>query len=137
MVIFGPDRDLCAACRYKFALGSERVPCPECGSAARTFIRDLAEELPPLRDAVSYMQRRPGFPGLLVSAIERYKTSRRGVPAHEHLIIDRSDPDKSVKTHFLEEQQPDGSWAPVPGHDPEVVEWPAKTPRPDPPHDQP
>jgi len=78
--------------------------------------------------ALSFAQRRPGFPGILLKAVERWKVSALGRPAHERLIVDRSDPAKTVKRHFVEEMQPDGSWKPVPGHDPEIVEWPAKTP---------
>jgi hypothetical protein len=53
----------------------------------------------------------------------RVKRSFHGILAREILVIDRSHPEKTVKTHHVEERQPDGSWKTV--HD-ERVEYPAK-----------
>ena len=69
-------------------------------------------------------QRRPGFPGgWMVSIKDRIKRSFHGILAKEKLVIDRSHPEKTIKTHHVEERQPDGSWKTV--HD-EHVEWEAK-----------
>jgi len=71
-------------------------------------------------------QERPGFPGWLLDMVDRFKFSRAGVDAHEVLVIDRSDPDKTVKTHRVEELL-DGQWETRHQH---REEWPAKTKRP-------
>lgn len=55
-------------------------------------------------------QRRPGFPGWLITIVNRIKRSWHGILARETLIVDRSDPHSTLKTHHVEEQQPDGTW---------------------------
>jgi transposase len=76
---------------------------------------------------LSLRQRRSGFKGSVVKLVERSKVGgRSGRPVRESLRIDRSDPTKTVKTHHVEEQRPDGTWEVV--HD-ERIESPAKTPR--------
>lgn len=79
-------------------------------------------ELPPVT-RLKAIHRRPGWPVPVTTMKHRKKISRRGLPARETLVIDRSDMNKTVKTHHVEEQQTDGSWVTV--HD-ERVEYPAK-----------
>lgn len=66
----------------------------------------------------------PGHPGPVIDHVQRNKRGgKSGQPAHEDLRFDRSDATKTVKTHHVEEQAPDGAWHTV--HD-EQVEYPAK-----------
>jgi hypothetical protein len=75
-----------------------------------------------VQEGLSLEQRRPGWPGLVRSLVSRYKRSRSGREAREVLDIDRSDMQKTVKRHHVEEFQ-DGEWNVV--HD-EHVESQAK-----------
>jgi hypothetical protein len=55
--------------------------------------------------------------------VERTKLSEFGKLARESLRLDRSESEKTVKTHRVEEHREDGSWEVV--HD-ECMEYPAK-----------
>lgn len=98
------------------------MPCPNCGGTTRIFHKDLEGHLEP-HGALRAGQRRPGFPGFVVDMKHRVKQSLGGILARERLVIDRSDPLKTVKTHHVEERQLDGSWETV--HD-EREEFEAK-----------
>lgn len=111
----------CTRCGHVYAK-DEKPPCPECGDTRRTFDKVIATTVAALA-SVSGLGRRPGFPRAFVRFVERTKVSRLGKLARESLRFDRSDRKKTVKTHHVEEQQPDGSWNVV--HD-EREEYPAK-----------
>jgi hypothetical protein len=53
---------------------------------------------------------RPGYTGRAVDMKRHRKTSAHGIPAFETLTIDRTDPNVTVKTHHVEEQQDDATW---------------------------
>jgi predicted nucleic acid-binding Zn-ribbon protein len=116
---------ICSHCGYRFPEDESRVACPNCGSTARTFHQSIEASVH-LDVSLGLRQRRPGFAGWLVKITNRIKQSFGGLPARETLVIDRSHPGKTVKTHHVEERQADGSWKSI--HD-ERVEWKAKTPR--------
>lgn len=117
----------CPECGYVYAPG-EQLPCPSCG--ARVVAKDLDPAT--VRQTASFQarQKRPRVQGWLVTVTERTKISgltRR--LTRESLRIDRSLPDKTVKTHHVEERREDGAWEVV--HD-ERIEYPADhTPRSD------
>ena len=118
----GREPITCSSCGYAFPEREPRGPCPKCGGTSRTFhklIEARAEGLASLR----VRQRRPGFPGFVIDLVQRTKRSLRGLLARESLVIDRSDPQKTLKRHFVEERQPDGSWETVENH---KDEWKAK-----------
>jgi hypothetical protein len=98
----------CSACGYVYT-GRLKPPCPDCGATAITFELTLTSRVTTL-DSLQGKQRRPGFAGALVSFTERTKLSALGNLARESLRLDRSDPEKTVKTHRVEERQEDGSW---------------------------
>ncbi len=62
-----------------------------------------------------------------MTMVSRIKHSWHAILAHEKLTIDRFDPDKTVKTHHVEERQPGGSWKTV--HDERVEYDPKRWPR--------
>jgi hypothetical protein len=76
------------------------------------------------RASLAGIHRSPGYPrGWITKFVERTKLSAFGKLARESLRLDRSEPDKTVKAHRVEEQREDGSWEVV--HD-ERIEYPAK-----------
>jgi hypothetical protein len=112
----------CSECKRPYQ-SNEDPPCPACGSSRRTFDQLNTATLR-AQASVSGVHTRQGYPrGWVTKFVERTKISRLGKLARESLRFDRSDPDKTVKTHRVEEQQADGDWKVV--HD-EEVEYPAK-----------
>lgn len=79
----------------------------------------VGEQPPPHRELVV---EQPGWKGFLRRIITRTKLSRRGRQAREVLEIDRSDAQKTVKRHHVEELE-DDEWKVV-HHEEE--EYPAK-----------
>jgi hypothetical protein len=117
----------CTKCGYDYGDG-EQPPCPTCGSTERTFPKYLTGQVGTM-GSLGGVKRRPGYPrGWVIKFVERTKLSGLGKLARESLRIDRSDPNKTVKTHRVEEQQDDGSWQLE--HD-ERKEYPAKRRPPD------
>lgn len=112
----------CSNCGYIFPEHEPRVPCSNCSSTIRIFHENL-DLILETHIGFQVRQHRSGFPGWLVTMVSRIKHSWHGILAHEKLTIDRSDPHKTVKTHHVEERQPNGSWRTV--HD-ERVEYKAK-----------
>ena len=112
---------ICSKCGRPYE-SNEQPPCPECGETRRTF-EQLVTATVTTRASVSGVHTRLGYPGWVTRFVERTKISRLGKLARESLQFDRSHPEKTVKTHRVEEQQPDGEWKVV--HD-EEVEYPAK-----------
>jgi hypothetical protein len=103
------DAVKCSACGHVFPEDEPRQPCA-CGSTARTFEASFEAKVEP-HVSLGLRQKRSGFPGFLVNLIERVKIARKtGYLAREVQLYDRSDPDKTVKYHRVEERQPDGSW---------------------------
>ncbi len=112
---------ICIKCHYEFEDPTRKMPCPNCGSLEQSIhvlVRDEARG----RDSLSLEQRQKGWPGFLRRIIDRWKLSRQGKEAREVLAIDRSDFDKTVKRHLVEEFE-NGEWKIV--HD-EYEEFPAK-----------
>ena len=116
--------DRCADCDYTFPESEPRVPCPECGSTARKLVR-VASEVVTLREGLGVKQRREGQTGGRVfESKTQHKTSGETKrPAKEVQAVDRTDPEKTVKYHRVEEQAEDGSWETVHEH---TNEYPAK-----------
>lgn len=114
-------RAVCAECEQGFADPSVRQPCPQCGATRRDIFLGLQEQVS-AEEWFSPRQRRPGWPGQVRRLVSRYKRSRSGLEAREVLDIDRSDMQKTVKRHHVEELQ-NGEWKVV--HD-EETEFPAK-----------
>jgi len=114
-------RAVCAECEHEFRDPSVRQPCPQCGATRRNIFLGLQEQMT-VQEGLSLKQRRPGWPGLVRRLVRRYKQSRSGREAREVLDIDRSDIQKTVKRHHVEEFR-DGEWKVVHCHE---VESPAK-----------
>lgn len=113
-------RPTCADCGREFADPSVREPCPNCGSERRKiFVSLLGEQPAPHKELVV---ERHGWRGFLRRIITRTKLSRLGTEAREVLDIDRSDMQKTVKRHRVEELE-DGEWRVVHQHE---EEYPAK-----------
>jgi len=105
----------CTVCGYIFPDDRPQVPCPNCGGMPPTY-NELLEGKLDFHTGLRVRQRRPGFPGWLVDMVNRVKRSWHGILARKTLIIDRSNPEKTVKTHRVEERQPDNSWKTVHDH---------------------
>jgi hypothetical protein len=112
----------CKNCGYLFPDRQPGYPCPKCGETSRMFYMTLSAQLQPLGE-LKGKQIRSGYPGSLISFVLRTKRSWWGRFAREEQRYDRTNPLKTVKTHYVEEMQADGSWKTV--HD-ERVESPAK-----------
>lgn len=112
----------CSVCGYIFRESEPRKPCPNCGGTTRTYHEHLEGKVE-FHTGLRARHRRPGFPRFLAEMISRVKRSLNGILAREELTIDRSDPNKTIKTHRVSERQPDGSWKTV--HD-EKEEFKAK-----------
>jgi len=108
---------ICDECRYEFADPSIREPCPRCGVTRRKVFVTLQGEIT-MRGGLTAKQLRPGWPGFLRKLIARRKLSREGKEVHEVQEYDRSDMQKTVKHHRVEELQ-DGEWKLVHEHEEE------------------
>ena len=120
----------CSECGSTFVGTEPRAACCKCGSTRRTF-QGQVNLVATAELSFGLRQKQPGTPGWLVTIIDRVKTSLHGRRAKEVLMLDRSTPDKTVKSHRVQEQQDDGSWKTVHEH---REEFPAKrrgTPRSD------
>jgi hypothetical protein len=113
------------SCGYQYR-NDESAACPNCGATARTSQKEMQATVS-THASLRGRHWRPGFPGPLVNFVERTKLSRFGKLVRESLRFNRTDAYKTVKTHHVEERQPDSSWKVV--HD-EQDEYPAKR-RPD------
>jgi DNA-directed RNA polymerase subunit RPC12/RpoP len=114
------DALACADCETPYEPGQTGPPCRECGSRVAAKPLDAAVTF---RASLGMKARRPGLKGFLVQHVQRSKIAgKTGWLAREVLRIDRSDPIRTVKTHLVEELQPDGRWKVE--HD-ERVEYPS------------
>lgn len=117
--------ETCSVCGYSFNESESKIACPNCKNTARTkhlFIEGTVTATTELE----IFSRSSNFPlkWWIVNLIKRIKIGRvTGFWAKEELRFDRSAPEKTVKTHHVEELQPDGNWKVV--HD-EREEFPAK-----------
>ena len=106
-VLNGP---VCSKCGFDFGESAERYPCPHCGTTARLYSVSMSASVG-MRATLKGTHRRPGFAGFVTEFVSRMKRARTSrLLAKEDLRIDRSDPNKTVKTHHVEEFQSDGTW---------------------------
>lgn len=107
----------CLKCGHVFPEDGHKRPCPECGSTDRSM---RARDNLCINEKLQGKQLREGYPGKVIKEFKKCgKTSKGGRPAKEELVIDRSDPQKTIKIHRVEEQGDDGSWKIVHKHDDE------------------
>ena len=100
----------CTSCGFDRTGSPEGEPCPQCGATARLFGLSMGASVGVLA-SIGGKHRRPGFAGFVTEFLSRMKRAGKSrLLAKEDLRIDRSDPDKTVKTHHVEEFQPDGTW---------------------------
>lgn len=105
----------CLTCGHVFSEDEPKMPCPKCGCKSRA-VDEYIEEHMPTFDGFRFQQRRLGHSGWLVDMLNRIKKSLHGRLARESLVIDRTDTNKTVKTHHVKELQPDGKWKDVHDH---------------------
>jgi len=110
---------ICSKCGRFIDPKEAGSPCPECGSGDRyVSIEDKINVLEMLK---SKGKSRDGF--ILFERKQGEKLSNHGHKARELLEFDHRDPEKTTKTHIVEEQTDDGSWEV--SHE-EYEEFPAK-----------
>lgn len=109
----------CAKCGWPIDPKKASEPCPECGSVDRQIVDEdsgCGLEMLKLKakdnDGARQFERKQGD-----------KLSAHGHKAHECLEFDHRDPDKTTKTHIVEERTDNGIWKVV--HN-EHQEFPAK-----------
>jgi predicted RNA-binding Zn-ribbon protein involved in translation (DUF1610 family) len=96
----------CAKCGFPIDPKRASDPCPKCGSIDRNIMtQDIGEgfEMTKVKakaeDGFRLFERKQGE-----------KLSRQGNKAREFLEYDHRHPEKTKKTHTVEEQMDDGSW---------------------------
>ena len=112
----------CSACGYVFPEDGDRKPCPNCGSTTRNFYEEVEVQAEGFM-GLDARHHRPEFSGFLARLITRFKRSLNGNVTREELTIDRSHPDKTIKSHRVDERQPDKSWKVIHEH---IEEYEAK-----------
>ncbi len=115
----------CSVCGYTFNDHEAEIPCPNCKSTARTKHLFLEGTLP-IQTELEVVSRGKDFAPKwwIIKLIKRFKIARStGLWAKEELRFDRSAANTTVKTHHVEERQPEMTWSVV--HD-EKEEYKAK-----------
>ena len=109
----------CAKCGRSIDPEEASDPCPECGSIDRQIlVQDPGHVSEMLK-----LKARASDGARLFERKQGDKLSAHGRKSRERLEFDHRDPEKTTKTHIVEEQMDGGSWEVV--HN-EHEEFPAK-----------
>lgn len=92
----------CAKCGKQ--LSENERPCSRCGEEKRNHYLELTDSITPVDNLYRIQQKNPDVPGDIYEITHKTKISGKTKrPTDETMIIDRTNPEKTIKNHLIRE----------------------------------